>query len=428
MLARMSRIVVLGGSVAGLVSAMRPAHRGHAVTVVERALRAAVAPSVGAPVASRAGAPHAVHGHSLLACGAVELRRTLPDAYAALLAAGVGEIDLVAHMPAAITDRLPRPGDDELVMPCTRRYTLDRVLVEAAEARPGIDLRFGVAATGLRLLGDRSGPAQVTGVELATGDVLPADVILDASGRRTPVPGWLAAQGVKLPLEVWDCGLVYFSRHYHIRPGAARPPLNRVFAATANLPSMLVRWFLGDNDTAMLVEIVLAEDTLLKTVHRADRFETVARAVPAIAPWLGSAEPMTEVFAFGALQNTLRRTVEDGRRLVLGLHLIGDAACTTNPTGGRGVSYAVATASRAAQLIADQPDDLPMQALLLDAFMMREVEPHFRENVAADRARVQQMRADLAGEPPPTQPRVGRACGWTICCGRRCRMPTCTGR
>jgi flavin-dependent dehydrogenase len=395
----MTRIVVLGGSVAGLVSAMQLARRGFDVTVLERDARSLVAPPADAPVSRRTGAPHAVHGHSLLARAAVELRRTLPDIYARLLAAGVGELDLIANMPVTIADRTPHEGDDELVMPCTRRYTFDRVLVEAAQATSGIDLRFGVGAAGLRLARGDGEPPRVIGVQLANGEFVAADVVLDASGRRTSVPGWLAAEGVVLPLESQECGLVYFTRHYQIRTGVARPPLNRVFAAAVNLPSVLIRWFLGDNDTAMLVEIVLAEDALLKRVHHVDRFEAVARAVPAIAPWLQCADPTTSVFAMGALRNTLRGTVQDGRPVVLGLLVIGDAACTTNPTGGRGVSYAVATALAAANIIAQEPGDLASQALLLDSFVAREIEPRFRENVRSDIARVRQMRADLVGQP-----------------------------
>src|ERR1051325_4305604 len=74
---RMSRIVVLGGSVAGLVSAMQLARCGFDVTVLEREARSLVAPPVDGPVSLRTGAPHAVHGHSLLARAAVELRWTL---------------------------------------------------------------------------------------------------------------------------------------------------------------------------------------------------------------------------------------------------------------------------------------------------------------------------------------------------------------
>ena len=404
MAAPMRRIVVLGGSVAGLLSAMQLVRGGHRVTVLEREARESLAPPADAPAASRPGAPHAVQGHVLLARAAGEIRRALPEVYAALLAAGVGEFDLIEHMPATVADRTPRPGDDELVMLTARRQTLDRVLVEAAESTPGLDLRFGVVAADVVLAGSGSGPPRVTGVRLAGGEVLGADIVIDASGRRTPVPRWLAAHGIALPLEAWDCGIVYFTRHYRLQPGVTRPPLNRVFAAGVSLPSLIIAWFLGDDDTAMLAEAVLAEDALLKAVRGVESFDAVARAVPAITPWLDCATPTTSVFGMGAIQNTLRRTVRDGRPLVTGLHFIGDAACTSNPTLGRGVSYAAASAGRVAQIIAAHPDDLVAQALLLEEFVAHEIEPRFRENAQYDRARAQQMRADLAGQPPPEPP------------------------
>lgn len=400
----MSQIIIIGASVAGLLSGMQLARAGHAVTIVEREPSDAVAPPATASVAPRPGAPHAVQGHALLARSAVEIRQKLPDVYAALQAAGVGEFSLVAAMPSPISDRAPRANDDDLMMLQTRRQTFDRVLVEVAQGTPGLALRFGTAAANLVLAQDGGAVPRVTGVRIMDGDVLTADVVIDASGRRTPVPGWLASHGVNLPVETSECGLVYFTRHYRIRPGVVRPPLNRIFSAGEHLPSLRITWFPGDNDTAMLTQAVLAEDDLLKQVRYAAPFEAVARAVPTIAPWLECAEPISAVFGMGALQNTLRRGVRAGRPLVLGLHLIGDAACTTNPTLGRGVSLAAVYAAGVVRALADEPDHLIAQALRLEETVAREIEPRFRENAHYDRAFVQRMRADRAGTPPPSPP------------------------
>lgn len=297
----MSRIIIMGGSVAGLLTGMQLARAGHDVTVLERESLAAVA-AADTPAASRPGAPHAVHGHALLSRAAVEIRRALPEVYAALVSAGVGVFDLVAAMPATIADRTPRAGDHELVMLQSRRQSFDRVLVDVALTTPRLELRFDTAAAGLLFAQGGSSPPRVTGVRISNHGTLNADVVIDASGRRTPVPAWLAAAGVELPLEVWDCGLIYFTRHYRVRPGAARPPLNRVFAAGGQLASWRVSWFPGDNDTAMLVHTILAEDQLLKSVRRVECFEAVACAVPSIAAWHECSEPISEVFAMGALQ------------------------------------------------------------------------------------------------------------------------------
>ena len=89
---------------------------------------------------------------------------------------------------------------------------------------------------------------------------------------------------------------------------------------------------------------------------------------------------------------------------MLGLHLIGDAACTTNPTLGRGISLAAASATRLAWLLSEHPDNLVAQALVLDAFTRQEIEPRFRENAQFDRALAARLRADLAGQPAPAPP------------------------
>jgi 2-polyprenyl-6-methoxyphenol hydroxylase-like FAD-dependent oxidoreductase len=328
----------------------------------------------------------------------------LPNVYQALLAAGIGELRLIDHMPGSIADRSPRAGDDELLMLTSRRHTLDRVLVEAARATAGVELRFGATATGLLTEDDHGQVPRVHGVRLADGQQLRADLVLDASGRRSRVPRWLAADGIELPLEAWDCGLIYFTRHYRLRPGTTWPPLNRVFSAGVYLPSAMVALFPGDNATTMVSIVVLAEDALLKSVGNAESFERVARAVPSIAPWMECMDPISPVYAMGALKNTLRRSVSHGRLLVSGLHLVGDAACTTNPTLGRGVSFAAAYARCAADVIATDPEEVDAQAFRLDAFVTRDIEPRFRENARFDRARVASMRADLAGEPPPAPP------------------------
>ncbi|MFJ2197100.1 NAD(P)/FAD-dependent oxidoreductase [Streptomyces violaceusniger] len=56
----------------------------------------------------------------------------------------------------------------------------------------GVDLRLGAAVTGLA---ERNG--RVTGVELATGEVLPADVVVVAFGA-VPATDWLAGSGLKI--------------------------------------------------------------------------------------------------------------------------------------------------------------------------------------------------------------------------------------
>ncbi|AQZ69617.1 Ferredoxin reductase [[Actinomadura] parvosata subsp. kistnae] len=65
-------------------------------------------------------------------------------------------------------------------------------LLTRAHAERGVELRLGVAVEELTSAGGR-----VTGVRLATGEVLPADAVVVAIGSR-PATGWLAGSGLSL--------------------------------------------------------------------------------------------------------------------------------------------------------------------------------------------------------------------------------------
>ncbi|WP_338073656.1 NAD(P)/FAD-dependent oxidoreductase [Kineococcus siccus] len=70
-------------------------------------------------------------------------------------------------------------------------------LVGALHARGGTTLRGGVAVTGFTSTPDADGGPRVTGVELAGGEVVPADVVLVAVGAHPNVE-WLAGSGLEL--------------------------------------------------------------------------------------------------------------------------------------------------------------------------------------------------------------------------------------
>src|SRR5690348_4375376 len=156
-----------------------------------------------------------------------------PDVYAGMLAAGVAEAPLRTQMPDTLADTAPRPGDEDLTPVMTRRSTVDWVLARAAAAEPRVEMRYGVKVAGLlTAVGPRSAAGagrvpHVTGLRTDRGD-LPADLVVDATGRRSPVDGWLAQIGAR-PAATWfaECGIAYYSRHYRIRQAAELPEIGR---------------------------------------------------------------------------------------------------------------------------------------------------------------------------------------------------------
>ena len=119
-------------------------------------------------------------------------------------------------------------------------------------------------------------------------------------------------------------------------------------------------------------------------------------------------DPITDVAVMGGLHNTLRRLVVDGRPVVLGLHAVGDAVCTTNPTFGRGLSMTLHGAADLVDVLAAHPDDPCAQALAMDRAVGEHVAPWFADQAVSDAARLAMLRHTVLGAPPPPAPDPAR--------------------
>jgi len=396
-------IAIAGGSAAGLFAGLLLARAGHQVVVLERdCLQTAPDVESAAAAAFRPSAPQIVQPHLIMARCRQLLIERLPDVYAGLLAAGVAEAPLRTQMPDSLPDTAARPGDDRLTPMMTRRSTVDWVLQRAAAAEPRVTVRSGVKVTGLLTAPGRAGgrPPHVTGVRSDCGD-LAADLVIDATGRRSPVDDWLTQIGARTR-ATWraECGIAYFSRHYRVRPGAGLPaPLvTRIVVA---LDEFLAGKWGGDNGAVQLVVAPLAADHRFRTARDPQVFTAVLRTVPTYAAWLEVMDPITDVFPMAGLHNTLRRLVAGGTPAATGLHAIGDSVCTTNPTLGRGLALALSSAADLTDTIAEHPADPAAQALALDRLVGAHVVPFYHDQAGIDAARLAMMRHTIFGAPPP---------------------------
>jgi 2-polyprenyl-6-methoxyphenol hydroxylase-like FAD-dependent oxidoreductase len=396
------RIVIVGGSAAGSLSALMLARAGHEVLVVEREDLAPVA-NVEAAAASafRASAPQIVQPHVVLAACREILRERLPDVYKGLLDAGVLEAPLVSQMPAGVTDRDGLPGDEPFTLVMTRRATVDWVLARAAAAEPRVRLRYRTPVTGL--VADPGDPPVVRGVRTPEGE-LPADLVVDATGRRTPVDRWLEGIGARpSDLAQAECGLAYYSRQYRVLDAAPPGPLTT--RVVMGLDEFVAGIWGGDNGTMQLALCPLATDRRFTSARRPEVFTAVLRTVPLYAAWLDALDPITDVRVMGGLHNTLRRLVVDAVPLALGLHAVGDAVCTTNPTFGRGLSMAARSAADLADVLTAHPDDPHAQALAADRAVTEHLAPWYADQAVNDAAWVAMLRHTVEGAPaPPTPP------------------------
>ncbi len=393
------KIAIIGASAAGSFAALLLARIGHDVLVLERDhLEPAADIESAAATAFRPTAPQIVQPHIIMAKCRELLRERLPDIYQSLLNVGVAEAPLATQMPPTLADKTARPGDECQTVLATRRSTVDWVLRRAVVLEPGVTLRYGVRVVGL--LAEPGTPPRVTGLRTDQEEI-DADLVIDASGRRSAIDRWLEAIGAQ-PTATWraECGIAYFSRHYRLRTHAPLPG-----PVTTRIVPILDEFAAGiwgcDNGVMHLAVLPLGVDHRFRALTRPGVLEAVLRTVPSIAPWLDFLDPITGIFPMGAMQNSLRRLVVDNVPVASGLHALGDVVCTTNATFGRGLGLALWGAVDLVDALAENHRDPIGLALALDRHVATHIAPFYEDQAVIDARRTGMLRHTIFGEAPP---------------------------
>ncbi|MEU6237827.1 FAD-dependent oxidoreductase [Kitasatospora sp. NPDC047058] len=378
----MARVAVIGGGISGLGTALLLGRRGHTVTVFEQDARQA-----GEDLDRdffhwrRPRVPQAAQPHSFLAPVRSVLLAEAPDVHADLLARGAREyhdFDWFGEHPPH------RAGDEELVTLRTRRIVLEAALTAAVGRERTVEVRRGCRVHALTF--EKGTPPRVTGVQ-AGAQTHRADLVVDASGRRSPVPGWLVAAGCRPPVvDSHRTGITYLCRWYRLRadgprhPGRVQNGSSAAFALAGVFPS--------DNDTFAVNVVLSTGDPTRAALTDPAVFEAVARRFPATAAWLDLApEPRSPVLAMAGLDNRWTALADDGGPVVTGLVNAGDSLVHTNPTLGHGVALGL----RAAQHLAAHADGIAADPAGYHAWTAAALRPWFDAQVTADRANEQRL-------------------------------------
>ncbi|MFF8267974.1 NAD(P)-binding protein [Streptomyces sp. NPDC016562] len=384
----MAHVLVIGGGVGGLATALLAARHGHTAELFERDPRA---PGTALDRDffgwRRPAVPQASQPHVLLGAARTVLREELPDVHAEMLRLGARErheLDWFDVRPPAL------PGDEDLVMLQARRIVLESALATALRAEPGAVVRYGETVTALTTApAPASGPEaspgiQVTGVTTGTGSYR-ADLVVDAGGRRGGLERRLAAAGCRPPVvERHRTGLAYFCRWYRLPEGMEEGP-RRPWAVTGgSFAGCAV--FPADNRLFAVTLFVHTADTTRSALRDPAVFERAVRAFPPAAAWLGlGAEPQSQVLATASLDNRWSALVDERGPVVSGLVPVGDSITHTNPTLGQGASLALWAARRVALTAHREPASARF-ALDHHAWAVDTLKPWFDFQVVADAA------------------------------------------
>ena len=350
--------VVLGASISGLLSARVLADFYGKVTVVERD----IIPD--GPVTHR-GVAQGDLPHLPAARGVQVLGELFPGFVEELIDGGArvwNDGDLSRLWVSFGGHRLLRSGtipDPESVV----SYYVSRPFIEWTLRRrihgiSNVEITQGHDAVRLR-----SGPKHqhVNGVVVARRDsgaetALPADLVVDATGRGSRAPLFLDHLGYPPPREdQLTVNVSYAGLPVHLPPDTLREYI--AFSGPEPSRPVCFAMFAGENDTYRLAVQTVAGQK--PPTDRAALLDCLADMAPRhVLAAARTAEPLADMTHYRFPSNRWRR-FDQLARMPDGLIVLGDALCNFNPLYGQGMSMAAIEALILRQCLQQGDRNLP---------------------------------------------------------------------
>jgi len=389
------RVVTVGAGMMGLCTAMLLARDGHEVTVLERDAEGPPDPATAFDGWERRGVNQFRLAHLFLSRFRQLAESELPDLPGALEAGGALRYNVVANIPDEMKGG-SQPGDDRFDLITGRRATVEAATARLAESTPGVSIRRGAPVEGLVTgTSDRPGVPHVTGVRLESGEQVPADLVVDAGGRRSPLPRWLAGIGARAAEEeLEDCGFVYYGRHF--RSGDGEMPV-MIGPLKQDWGSIGVLTLPADNGTWSVTLTASSNDPALRALRDPEKWTAVARLLPLTAHWIDAVPIEPGVVSMSKIEDRIRDLAPGDEPVVTGVVTVADAWACTNPSLGRGASVGLMHAVALRDHLRKSPGD-PWELARDWARTTREtVEPWYRTTLRYDRHRLREIDAVIDG-------------------------------
>lgn len=364
------RAIVIGGSMSGLLAARVLLDRFSEVVLIERD-EATDAPKADALKAdaskARSVVPQSSHVHVLLTQGQRLLEHLFPGLAAELSAAGAPTVEWTADwLIFGRSKWMPRCKSGLSGRTCSRGL-LESVIRQRLLAHPNLKLWSGCQVKGL--LSQNNG--SVTGVELywrnsteTEANTLGATLVVDASGRDSKLPDWLAQMGYDAPPETeMNAFLGYASRWYQ-RPAHSEADWKGItISAVGGLTLRGGVLYPIEGDRWIVTLGGMGRDYPPTDEAGFLEFARSLRS-PILYDLLKEAQPLSPIYSYRRTENRWRH-YEQLNDFPDGIVAIGDAVCAFNPIYGQGMTTAALGAMTLDRCLKQK------QARSLDGFPLR---------------------------------------------------------
>ena len=332
--------VVIGGSIAGIAAAKVLSESFERVIVLEKDGRHSRREG-------RPGAAQGWHLHHLLTAGQIELERIFPGIVDDMVREGAFKVDMAAQYRIRLGGTWKKPGTSDIQIVCAGRPLLEWCVRRRLDDESRIEFRYesevgdlvydrgSKAIIGVAVAKDGGGDAEL--------DVVPAEFVVDASGKNTRIPEFLEHIGIGAPEVEQDIINCFYSTMQHYVPPERQWQDKVMVICYAYRPyedTYSAQYYTDSSRTILSTSLVAYN--CYSPPRTAQEFREFADLMPSpvVGENIDGLEPASPIYNF-RYPNMLRLRYEKKRNLPRALLVVGDAYTSADPVSGLGMSLAL---------------------------------------------------------------------------------------
>jgi len=328
--------VVIGGSIAGIAAAKVLSESFDRVIVLEKDGRHSRREG-------RPGAAQGWHLHHLLTAGQIELERIFPGIVDDMVREGAFKVDMADQYRIRLGGTWKKPGTSDIQIVCAGRPLLEWCVRRRLDDEPRIEFHYEAEVGDL--VYDR-GDNCVVGVAVDRDgdlDVVPAEFVVDASGKNTRIPEFLEHIGIGAPeveQDIINC--FYSTMQHHVPPERQwQDKVMVICYAYRPYEDTYAAQYYTDNSRSILSTSLVAYNCY-SPPRTAREFREFADLMPSpvVGENIDGLEPASPIYNF-RYPNMLRLRYEKMRNLPRALLVVGDAYTSADPVSGLGMTLAL---------------------------------------------------------------------------------------